>query len=159
VWDFEFPQVPIAMCLCILANADVEAPPPLESDCAETEKLMGGCPLTPCSPSSDSSSSGLESQSDLEALKRLESSKQDSEELGARWTLDPPQSESWLQCSCGVKHQLRYSQDDTGQHLDLLPSVSPTYKEGHVPIRAIQPEELRNILFGDEACEISLENV
>ena len=27
----------------------MEAPPPLKSDCAETEKLMGGCPLTPCS--------------------------------------------------------------------------------------------------------------
>jgi hypothetical protein len=26
----------------------VEAPPLLKSDCAETEKLMGGCPLTPC---------------------------------------------------------------------------------------------------------------
>ena len=35
-------------------NVDVEAPPPLESDCAETEKLMGGCSLTPCSFSSSS---------------------------------------------------------------------------------------------------------
>ena len=35
-------------------NVDVEAPPPLKSNCAETEKLMGGCPLTPCSDSSSS---------------------------------------------------------------------------------------------------------
>jgi hypothetical protein len=35
----------------ILLSADVEAPPPLKSDCAETEKLMGGCSLTPCSTS------------------------------------------------------------------------------------------------------------
>jgi hypothetical protein len=38
--------------LNFLPNVDVEAPPLLKSDCAETEKLMGGCPLTPCSESS-----------------------------------------------------------------------------------------------------------
>lgn len=30
------------------ANVKVEAPPPLESDCAETEKLLGGCSPTTC---------------------------------------------------------------------------------------------------------------
>ena len=35
-------------------NVDVEAPPLLESEGSETEKLMGGCPLTPCSFSSSS---------------------------------------------------------------------------------------------------------
>ena len=39
------------MPLPSLPNVRVVAPPPLESDCAETEKLMGGCSPTSCSPS------------------------------------------------------------------------------------------------------------
>ena len=131
------------------------------ADCHETANQLpasGGRSAPPCSPFSDSSSSGQESLSDLEDLKRLESSAQDSEELVSRWTFVGPESESWLQCSCGKKHRLRYSRTDIGQHLDLLPSSSLTYKEGSTPIRAIRPEELRSILFGEESCGISLEN-
>ena len=35
-------------------NVKVVAPPPLESDCAGIEELMGGCSPTPCSTSSSS---------------------------------------------------------------------------------------------------------
>jgi len=37
-----------------LLNVRVVAPPTLESDCIETEKLMGGCSPATCSPSSSS---------------------------------------------------------------------------------------------------------
>lgn len=96
--------------------------------------------------------SAVKNQSASACSKHPESPKQDNGARAARWTLIGPQSESSLQCSCGVKHRLQYSRDDTGQHLDLLPPSSLTSQEGHAPIRVARLKELLSILFGDGAC-------
>jgi hypothetical protein len=65
-----------------LANVQEDAPPPLESDCAATEELHGGCCVSSCSP--------IEILSDVAEVSREEAEKMLEAAKSAFGNLDEP---------------------------------------------------------------------
>jgi hypothetical protein len=78
---------------------------------------------------------------------------QDSSEVATSLSIDANPKLFRFQCSCGLTHQLKHTQSQEGICLSLILPASQTSPAKQSLDPSVDPEELRNALFGDSASE------